>query len=244
MPLTFEAFKGQRFRWCFGGIQILRLHGRAMLPGPHRTGNRLTQAQRWSYLSGALQWFGDLLAVLFFFFLLAGATHIALGGGLLFRQLSLFLVAAIPVLVLLGYARGVVLVQRGTGATWREALGALLIWQSTSLVVARASLQGLFARKAEFLRTPKDEEHGKLWRAVTMNLPESFFALLGLAGIAAALTHGWTPAGVLTALLLLLPTAAFASAPYNSAAARRAVPKRGAPQPDVIERPRPSRAGR
>ena len=24
MPLTFEALKGQRFRWCFGGIQILR----------------------------------------------------------------------------------------------------------------------------------------------------------------------------------------------------------------------------
>ena len=28
MPLTFEALKGQRFRWCFGGIQILRRHWR------------------------------------------------------------------------------------------------------------------------------------------------------------------------------------------------------------------------
>ena len=33
MPLTFEALKGQRYRWCFGGIQILRMHWRAMLPG-------------------------------------------------------------------------------------------------------------------------------------------------------------------------------------------------------------------
>jgi cellulose synthase/poly-beta-1,6-N-acetylglucosamine synthase-like glycosyltransferase len=230
MPLTFEAFKGQRFRWCFGGIQILRLHGRAMIFGPHRPGNRLTQAQRWSYLSGALQWYGDLLAVLFFFFLLAGATNIALGGGLLFRQLSPFLVAAIPVLVLIGYARGVALVQRGTGATWRQALGALLIWQSTSLVVARASIQGLVARRAEFLRTPKDEEHGRLWRALTANLPETLFAVLGLGGIAAALTHAGSPAGVLTAVLLSLPTVAFASAPYNSAAARRAVPKHAAPK--------------
>ena len=24
MPLTFEALKSQRYRWCFGGIQILR----------------------------------------------------------------------------------------------------------------------------------------------------------------------------------------------------------------------------
>ena len=31
MPLTFEALKGQRFRWCFGGIQILRRHWRSML---------------------------------------------------------------------------------------------------------------------------------------------------------------------------------------------------------------------
>ncbi len=26
MPLTFEALKSQRYRWCFGGIQILRMH--------------------------------------------------------------------------------------------------------------------------------------------------------------------------------------------------------------------------
>jgi hypothetical protein len=152
-------------------------------------------------------------------------------------------VAAIPVLVLLGYARGIALVQRGTGSTWREAVGALLIWQSTSLVVARASVQALFARRAEFLRTPKDEEHGHLWRAITANLPETSCALLGLAGIAAALTHAGSPAGILTALLLVLPTVAFASAPYNSAAARRAVPEQVpvAEQHLVPDPPRPAR---
>ena len=29
MPLTFEALKSQRYRWCLGGIQILRMHCRA-----------------------------------------------------------------------------------------------------------------------------------------------------------------------------------------------------------------------
>ncbi len=33
-----------------------------------------------------------------------------------------------------------------------------MIWQSTSIVVARASVQGLFAKQAEFLRTPKTAE--------------------------------------------------------------------------------------
>jgi cellulose synthase/poly-beta-1,6-N-acetylglucosamine synthase-like glycosyltransferase len=222
MPMTFEAFKGQRYRWCFGGIQILRMHWHAMLPGPRWRRNRLRLSQRWAYLSGALQWYGDLLAVLFFLFLLAGAVNIGLGGGLLFRRLSLFLVAAVPVLVLLGFLRGVALIRRGTGATWRDAWGALLIWQSTSLVVARASVQGLFARKAEFLRTPKAGDHSGLWRALSGNRGETVLAVAGVAGVAAALTHVDTLAGALTAGLLLLPTLAFASAPLNSVAAYRA----------------------
>ncbi|MGZ4438063.1 MAG: glycosyltransferase [Nocardioidaceae bacterium] len=43
MPLTFEALKRQRFRWCFGGVQILRMHGRSLLPGrvgPHKPAHR------------------------------------------------------------------------------------------------------------------------------------------------------------------------------------------------------------
>ena len=61
MPLTFEALKGQRYRWCFGGIQLLRMHWKSLLPGRETRKNHLSAGQRWSYLSGALQWYGDLL---------------------------------------------------------------------------------------------------------------------------------------------------------------------------------------
>jgi hypothetical protein len=66
-----------------------------------------------------------------------------------------------------------------------------------------------------------------------------------LAGIAAALTHAGTPAGVLTALLLLLPTIAFASAPYNSLAARRGTPPPAEAEPttDDVEHAATSRTG-
>src|SRR4029453_5371622 len=47
MPLTFEALKGQRFRWCFGGIQLLRREWRSMLPGPGKRGNKMSVGQRW-----------------------------------------------------------------------------------------------------------------------------------------------------------------------------------------------------
>ena len=222
MPLTFEALKGQRYRWCFGGIQILRMHWRSLLPGRTSKENRLSAGQRWSYLAGALQWYGDLLGLVFLVFLLAGAVNLATGGGELFRKLTAFLVATVPVLVLLGLVRAVALLRRGTGASWRDAVGAFFIWQSTSLVVARASVLALFAEKAAFLRTPKTSEKQKWWEALRANWAESSLALLGLLGIAGALTKAPETAGLLLAALLLFPTLGFAAAPVNSWAAQRA----------------------
>jgi cellulose synthase/poly-beta-1,6-N-acetylglucosamine synthase-like glycosyltransferase len=222
MPLTFEALKGQRYRWCFGGIQILRMHWRAMLPGRESAKNRMSTGQRWSYLAGAVQWYGDLLGLLFLVFLLAGAANLATGGGELFRKLSAFLVATVPVLVLLGLVRAVALLRRGTGASWRDALGAFFIWQSTSLVVARASVVALFASKAAFLRTPKTSEKAKWWEALRANWAESALALLGFAGIGCALSKPTELAGPLLAGLLLFPTLGMAAAPVNSWAAQRA----------------------
>ena len=44
----------------------------------------------------------------------------------------MFLVSAVPVMVLLGLIRAIALLRRGTGASWRDAVGAFFIWQSTS----------------------------------------------------------------------------------------------------------------
>jgi len=222
MPLTFEALKGQRYRWCFGGIQILRMHWRSLIPGRTSKHNHLSTAQRWAYLAGAIQWYGDLLGLAFFAFLLAGAANLATGDGEAFCKLTPFLLTTMPVLFALGLARAVALLRRGTGATWRQAIGALFIWQSTSLVVAKASVLGLFARKAAFLRTPKTSEHARWWEALRANWAESALALLGAAGIAGALTKATQPSGLLLAGLLLFPTLGMAAAPCNSWAARRA----------------------
>jgi cellulose synthase/poly-beta-1,6-N-acetylglucosamine synthase-like glycosyltransferase len=222
MPLTFEALKGQRFRWCFGGIQILRKNWKWMLPGARTADNQMSLGQRWAYFSGALQWYGDLLALLFFLFLMAGGINIALGGGLLFRKLSGFLIATIPLLVIIGLVRAVALLRRSTQASWRDALGAFVIWQSTSLVTARASVQALYAKEAEFLRTPKTAEDASVWDAVRGNRGETMLAALGVAGIVLSLLHPSGYAGPLTAALLIWPTLAYLMAPLNSLAAQRA----------------------
>jgi glycosyltransferase involved in cell wall biosynthesis len=221
MPLTFEALKGQRFRWCFGGIQILRKNWRWMMPGPRDRENQLGPGQRWAYLSGAVQWYGDLLALIFYIFLLVGAANIALHGDLLLRKLTGFLLAAIPLLVLLGLVRAVALLRRGTGASWSDAFGAFMIWQCTSLVVARASVQALYAKEAEFLRTPKTMEEGNFADAIKGNRGETILGALGVIGIVGALTNTGH-SGLLTAALLVWPTFAFLAAPYNSMAAQRA----------------------
>jgi cellulose synthase/poly-beta-1,6-N-acetylglucosamine synthase-like glycosyltransferase len=222
MPLTFEALKGQRYRWCFGGIQILRMHWRSLVLGRKSRENHLSNAQRWAYLAGGFQWYGDLLGLIFFVFLLAGAVNLASGGGELFRKLTPFLLATVPVLVGLGLVRAVALLRRGTGAAWRDALGAFFIWQSTSLVVARASVLGLFARKAAFLRTPKTSERAKWWEALRANWAESTLATLGFIGIVLALTRATALAAPLLAAMLVFPTLGMAAAPFNSWAAQRA----------------------
>ena len=38
MPINFEGLKKQRFRWCFGGIQILKKHWEALMPWAHLVG--------------------------------------------------------------------------------------------------------------------------------------------------------------------------------------------------------------
>ena len=198
MPLTFEALKGQRFRWCFGGIQILRQHWRSMLggrdPGQKSKENHLSLGQRWAYLSGAIQWYGDLLALLFYVCLLVGAANCILGAGLVFRKLTGFLLAAIPLLVAIGLLRAVALLRRGTGASWRDALGAFLIWQSTVLTGTSASVQGLFAKEAAFLRTPKTAGEPSWTDALKANWVECLFGLLGVIGIVGAASTG-SPTG-------------------------------------------------
>ena len=61
MPDTYAAYKGQRYRWVYGAMQILKRHG-PMLFG--RAG-KLTLAQRYHFVAGWLPWFADAFALIF-----------------------------------------------------------------------------------------------------------------------------------------------------------------------------------
>ena len=162
MPLDFDALKRQRFRWCFGGIQILRKHWPALLPWARRARPAagwevpgLTLAQRYHYLLGGLQWYGDVLAFGFTALLLVSGWLLllgrpvrlpVLGGPLLLLPLTFWLTS------LLRTWWGLRATRR---CSWGEALGAVGILWSLGWVVTLACLQGLFRRRGVFLRTPK-----------------------------------------------------------------------------------------
>ncbi len=54
LPDTFIAYKKQRDRWAYGGLQILKKHWRRFLPG----GSRLTRDQKREFSLGWLNWLG------------------------------------------------------------------------------------------------------------------------------------------------------------------------------------------
>src|SRR6185436_19024896 len=84
MPLTYEGLRKQRYRWAFGGVQILRRHWRALL----LPGSGLSLGQRYDHLIGGLWWFNDALTLAFAAFVGAAALGAIAGRPFVVQRLS------------------------------------------------------------------------------------------------------------------------------------------------------------
>jgi cellulose synthase/poly-beta-1,6-N-acetylglucosamine synthase-like glycosyltransferase len=154
MPLTYEGLRKQRFRWSFGGIQILRKHWRNLLPWS-RSG--LTQRQRRDYLLGGLWWFNDLLTLGFLAFIGATGLGVIANRPFVVQLLSgpaLVLPLVYLVLGLVRYLWGLRIAAR-VGLV--EAAAALRVNLSLAWVVTLACLRALVEKEGVFLRTPKSK---------------------------------------------------------------------------------------
>ena len=222
MPLTFEGLKGQRYRWCFGGIQILRMHWRSLLPGRKARDNHLGNAQRWAYLAGGVQWYGDLLGLVFFVFLLAGACEPGDRGRRVVPQAH-----PVPGRYRAGPGRPGPDPRDSAAAPGHRSVLARRARRVLHLAVNVAGGQpglraGPVRPQGGLPAYSEDQRAGKWWEALRANWAETTLALLGLAGIAGALTKATQLSGPLLAVLLLFPTLGMAAAPVNSWAAQRA----------------------
>jgi cellulose synthase/poly-beta-1,6-N-acetylglucosamine synthase-like glycosyltransferase len=214
MPLTFAALKSQRFRWCFGGMQILRMHWRDLMPWSSSRENHLSPAQRIDYLLGSVQWMNDLVYLGFTVVLLVSAGLLATNGRIALRPLLGAAVLLPAALIASGLVRALWALRVRTRIGLRRAILAFANWLSLSWTVALACVQGLVRKHGVFMRTPKTGERRDPLSAIWTAKSETAIAgLLWAGAILAARRSGSTP---FVLGLLAWQGAVYATAPFMS----------------------------
>ena len=191
VPPSFAGMLTQRHRWCFGAMQILRLHWRSLLPWDGSPDNHLTAAQRRDYLMASLGWFRDLLMLAFSLLLLAIAgllvTHsrfaiAPLEGALSLLPLSLIVIATTCMM----YTQ-----RHWTTLSFRRAVLSLGVSLAVTFVIARGCIEGLARRDGVFLRTSKAAGGRTIVAALKLTRWETALAvaLYVSVGLLAGLRH-------------------------------------------------------
>ena len=218
MPFNFEGLKKQRFRWCFGGIQILKKHWEALMPWAHWVDpeNKLTAAQRYYYLLGGLGWFSDVFNLLFAALLVLGAIFNLLSSPVQIRPLT-DTILIIPAVFLILHILRFLWVLRNRLRVSLDLAGATMYnFFSLGWVVTLACIQGLVQREGVFLRTPKSQTSSKAWRAIQVTQWETAIGLTCiLAGVLAfGSDQNWRTLSL--CLLLVWQGSLYVSAPFYS----------------------------
>ncbi|PKN95267.1 MAG: hypothetical protein CVU44_00890 [Chloroflexi bacterium HGW-Chloroflexi-6] len=239
MPLNFEGLKKQRFRWCFGSIQVLRKHWESLMPWASWVdpANHLTASQRYYYLLSSLQWFNEFITMSFTMLLLISTIAIMFGWGASIRPLA-GAVAVVPLVFLtLGLGRFFWALRYRLKLGWLQALQAMGSFFSLSWVVTLASIQGLVQPRGVFLRTSKSKTESNLVRSLVVTQWETGIGLAcGLTGLALALSRpafeGW-----LTVIFLTWQMGLYLAAPvYSLLSERGAKPIRVTSAGDIFGR--------
>ena len=177
VPPSFAGMLTQRHRWCFGAMQILRLHWRSLMPWDHSPDNHLTSAQRRDYLMASIGWFRDLLMLAFSLLLLAVAGLLATGSGVAISPLdghrslmplSLIITATICMQWTL---------RHWTTMSIRRTVLSLVISLSVTWVVALGCIEGMARKDGVFLRTLKATGRRSILKAVRLTQWETLLAV-------------------------------------------------------------------
>jgi cellulose synthase/poly-beta-1,6-N-acetylglucosamine synthase-like glycosyltransferase len=166
LPDTFDAFKKQRHRWAYGGLQILRKHWRRLLP----RAAGLAREQKREFALGWLNWLGaeaigvvvailNLLwvpVVVDLSFMMEkqrtdGLTFLFAGIGIPDTILTIPILAAFVVTL----AHFIVLYQLRVAVPLRQMIGAVVAAMAVQWTVARAVGFGVWKETLPFTRTAK-----------------------------------------------------------------------------------------
>ncbi len=227
MPLTYEGLRKQRFRWAFGGVQILRRHWRTLLDSR----SRLTVAQRYAHLMGSLWWFNDFLTLGFTAFVIATAVGAVLDRPFVIQRLTGIGIVLPTVYIVLALVRYLWALRVTTGSGPVLAMAALRVNFSLSWVIALACLRGLVQKKGVFLRTPKFAGAAAV-REIRMVWVESLVAAVSAVLLVLVVARlGLAPLG-----LVLIGLLAWALLIYGSATVYALGDPNRAPLEEVLRR--------
>jgi cellulose synthase/poly-beta-1,6-N-acetylglucosamine synthase-like glycosyltransferase len=214
MPLSFEGLKKQRFRWCFGGVQLLRKHWEALTPWAHlvEPENRLTFAQRYFYLAGGLQWFTDVFNLLFALLLVLVGLLNLLSVEFTVRPLTGPLMILPAIFLVLNLWRFVWVLRHTLRLSWPLALRAMYGLFSVGWVVTLACFQGVIRSEGVFLRTPKIKGNLQALNALRITQWETGLGLLCLVTALATIMANLNSNTLFLAALLIWKSSLYLSA--------------------------------
>ncbi|MGD0613633.1 MAG: glycosyltransferase [Anaerolineales bacterium] len=216
MPCTFAGLKKQRFRWCFGNIQILRKHWEALMPWAHWIDpeNHLTQAQRYFYLAGCVQWFSDAFNFAFVCFLVSGGIIRLVSSHFTILPITGPWISLAFIFILLNLWRLVWVMRNALKLSWGLAFRSMYSMFSVGWVVTIASFQALIQSKTAFLRTPKTTGTVHVLNALFATQWEAGIGLFCLAlGTAVLALADRTPNSIFIGGLLLWQSSLYLTSP-------------------------------
>jgi exo-beta-1,3-glucanase (GH17 family)/cellulose synthase/poly-beta-1,6-N-acetylglucosamine synthase-like glycosyltransferase len=168
LPSDFAAYKQQRHRWAYGGVQLIKKHWREFLPG----GSLLTPQQRSQFLSGWLTWLGaEAVGVLIAIFNLIWMPLVAFLGIAVPESVLMLPVLATFIVMLFHF---MVLYRTRVQAPLFASLGAALSAMALQLTVGKAVAEGVIRDGLPFMRTAKGG--GGRW---SLSFPALWEAVLG-----------------------------------------------------------------
>ncbi len=205
MPLNFAGLKKQRFRWAFGGMQILRRHWGALMPWARWLDpeHKLTLAQKWAYLLGGLAWLNDPVSVAFAALLLIGTGSLLFAHSLFIQPLAPAVLIVPFLFVFVGISRFLWALRVQLRCGLRRSAAAFAVLLGLTWVVTLACVLGLTRRQGVFLRTPKARSARGYGQALRVAFHESGLWLLCLAAAVALAwrlpgsPHVWMMSGLL-----------------------------------------------
>jgi cellulose synthase/poly-beta-1,6-N-acetylglucosamine synthase-like glycosyltransferase len=212
VPPTYAGLKTQRYRWCFGAMQIFRLHWRSLLPWDRSPDNHLTSSQRRDYLMGCLGWLEDLMMLVFAVLLLVTTGLIVAGSGFVLSPLIGAFTLLPMTLILIATVCMVWTQRQWTTISRRRAVRSLMVSLSATLPTALACVQGMTKKAGVFRRTSKSgSTHRPVRTALRLSRWETLLAvaLYASAVTLALLAH---PPWLLVAIIAI-QASVFACAP-------------------------------